>query len=245
MKMYQVSLRSDLRPPFRPDDELHADAKDDDEEKDEEKKEKKGNDDGVSPIEIELDGIQQRVWEVPIEPGAYRGLAVNKKALFWMDRGPGSGRSSKLMAAKIDNEKVEPKKIVEGVSFFEMSADGKKLLTRKKDSLYVIDAAVKEASKLDEHKVNLDGWTFAIDVREDMTIIDGERRWRAAQMAGLDEIQIRIVEAVDTDEQIGERIFDSFDAHRQASLGEKVRLYRLACDILKRRHGRPRGRPRK
>jgi len=163
MKLYQVSLRSNVRPPFRPSDELHSD-----ETSEEEKKEKEnGDDDDVTPIEIELEGIQHRVWEVPIEPGNYRALSVNSKALFWINRDPGLDGKSHLMAAKISNEKVEPKKVVEGVRSFEMSADGKKILVRKGNDLFVIDAATKEPSKLAEHKVDLDGWTFAINVRED------------------------------------------------------------------------------
>jgi tricorn protease len=165
MKLYQVSLQSDLRPPFRPDDELHTDAKSHEEDK--EKKEKNGDDDAVTPVEIELAGIQQRVWEVPIEPGNYRGIGINEKALFWINRDAGLDGKSHLMAAKISNEKVEAKKVVEGVRSFEMSADGKKILVRKGDDLYVIDADAKEPSKLAEHKVDLDGWTFAINVRED------------------------------------------------------------------------------
>jgi len=162
MKLYQVSLKADLRPPFRPADELHSDKEDE-----EEVEEKNGDDDAVTPVEIELAGIQQRVWEVPIKPGNYRGIGVNKKAMFWITRDPGLDGKSHLMAAKIENEKVKPKKIVEDVRSFEMSADGKKILVRKGDDLYVIDATAKEPSKLAEHKVDLDGWTFAINVRED------------------------------------------------------------------------------
>jgi tricorn protease len=162
MKLYQVALTADGRPPFRPDDELHPDGKGE-----EEKKDENGDDNAVTPVEIELAGIQQRVWEVPIEPGNYRGIGVNKKALFWITRDPGLDGNSHLMAAKISSNKVEPKKIVEGVRSFEMSADGKKILVRKGDDLYVIDAVAKEPTKLAEHKVDLDGWTFAINVRED------------------------------------------------------------------------------
>jgi tricorn protease len=161
MKLYQVSLKADGRPPFRPDDELFSDEKTD------KKDEKNGDDDAAAPVEIDLDGIQQRVWEVPIEPGNYRGLEVNKKALFWLARDPGADGKLHLMAAKISNEKVEPKKIVEGIRNFELSTDGKKILVRKGDGLYVIDADVKEPSKLAENKIDLSGWTFAINVRED------------------------------------------------------------------------------
>ena len=162
MKLYQVSLQADLRPPFRPADELYSDT-----EGEGGKKEKNGDDDAVTPFEIELAGIQQRVWQVPIEPGDYGGVGVNGKALFWISRGPGLDGKWHLMAAEISNKKVETKKVVEDIRSFDMSADGKKILVRKGDNLDVIDAEVKEQSKLADHKVDLDGWTFAINVRED------------------------------------------------------------------------------
>jgi tricorn protease len=161
MKIYQVALRSELRSPFRPDDELHADkddGKDEDKDKDKDKR---------PPVQIDLEGLPDRIWEVPIEAGNIQDLAVNDKALFWIARDGGLDADSHLFGAKIDNEKVEPVKIVVDVRFFELSADGKKALVHKGDGLYVVDAEPSEVSKLDDHAVDLGGWTFAIDVRED------------------------------------------------------------------------------
>ena len=162
MKIFQVALQKDGRPPFRPDDELHEEAED-------EKKNnhENGDDDDVTRVEIDIEGLQERVWEVPIEPGRYNGLEVNDEALFWAARDPGRDAKAHLMAAKITNEKVEVKKVVEEIGFFVLSKNGKKVLVRKGDDLYVIDAAAKEPSELGEHKVDLGGWTFSIDVRED------------------------------------------------------------------------------
>jgi len=213
MKLYQVSLQAGLRPPFRPDDELHADAEGEEEEKDE----KKGDDEAVTPVEIELEGIRQRVWEVPIPAGRYSGLAVNEKTLFWMSRDPGLDGKSHLFAATIGNEKVEPKRVVEGIRSFELSADGKKVLVRKGDDLYVIDAAAKAPTELAEQKVDLDGWTFAIDVREDWRQIFLDA-WRMERdyfydpgMHGVDWLAVRdkylpLVDRVTTREELSDLI---------------------------------------
>jgi hypothetical protein len=48
-----------------------------------------------------------------------------------------------------------------------LSLDGKKILVRKGDSLYVIDAKPAKVSKLADNKVDLEGWSFSIDVRDD------------------------------------------------------------------------------
>ncbi len=58
MKIYQVALQKDGRPPFRPDDELHADSKSEGEK--DEKDDKNGDDDAATPVEIDLEGLQER-----------------------------------------------------------------------------------------------------------------------------------------------------------------------------------------
>jgi tricorn protease len=212
MKIYQVALRKDGRPPFRHDDELHTEPK-----TDEEKNGKKNDDKAVAPVEIELAGIQQRVWEVPIKPGVYSGLEVNDEALFWAARDPGRDAKAHLMAAKIGNQKVEDTKVVEDIRYFELSEDGKKVLVRKKDDLYVIDAAASKPSKLADHKVDLGGWTFAIDVREDwrQIFIDAWRMERDyfydPNMHGVDWVGVRdkylpLVDRVTTREELSDLI---------------------------------------
>jgi tricorn protease len=57
--------------------------------------------------------------------------------------------------------------VVERARQFEISADGTKLLVRRGDDLYVIDARASKANDLDDSRVDLSGWSFPIDVRED------------------------------------------------------------------------------
>jgi tricorn protease len=72
-----------------------------------------------------------------------------------------------LTALRIDNDDPEPTTVVEGVRQFEISADGKKLLVRRGNTLHVIDARASKVNDLDDSRVDLSGWTFPIDVRED------------------------------------------------------------------------------
>jgi tricorn protease len=53
------------------------------------------------------------------------------------------------------------------VRSFEVSADGKKMLVRRNNDLFVIDARPRKANDLPKNKVDLSSWTFPIDVRED------------------------------------------------------------------------------
>ncbi|MGB5882002.1 MAG: protease, partial [Thermoanaerobaculia bacterium] len=78
-KIYQIALRSGLRPPFKPLDELFEEETEED--KDGDKKES-----APEPVQVELEEIGRRLWEVPVEAGAYDGLSVGEKAVFWMSR---------------------------------------------------------------------------------------------------------------------------------------------------------------
>jgi tricorn protease len=71
------------------------------------------------------------------------------------------------MALKITNKKPKPVKLVDEIRSYELSLDGKKTLVRKRDGFYVFDAGSAPPSKLDEKKVDLSGWSYSIDVRED------------------------------------------------------------------------------
>ena len=41
------------------------------------------------PLEIDEDGIQRRLQEVPLSPGNYRSLQGNEEALYFTARGTG------------------------------------------------------------------------------------------------------------------------------------------------------------
>ena len=167
MKIYQISMRAGLRSPFTPDDELSRlaarvdDAADDSADDDETEE----SDD--SAMLVDLDGIARRVKEVPVEPGNYAALSVTQDALFWRARESGSFRGH-LMGMAIANDDPEPERVLEGISGYELSANGKKLMVRRGSDIYVIDAKPSSASSsLDKNQVDLSGWTFSIDVAAD------------------------------------------------------------------------------
>jgi tricorn protease len=167
IKLYALSLQEGVSSPFKPDNELtegEAAAK----------PEPKGKAAGASGgseiprVRIDRDGIQRRIHEIPVDPGNYGGLAANDKALFWVERGEGYGSPAKLLALKIDNQDIEPETVVEDIRGYELSADGKKLLVRISDAFYVMPAEPKKEDKLRDFAVDLRGWSFSIDVREDL-----------------------------------------------------------------------------
>src|SRR5262249_39753198 len=156
-KIYQLALIDGLRSPFAPATELSE--KKEPAKKDEKKDDKKDADKKDVAVRINFDGLQSRLFEVPIGAGNYRELSVNDKALFYVAGSPGEGPGG-LNAVAIANENIEAKTVVGGIRFYELSGDGKKLLVRKDNSLYVIDAAAAPAD-LGKKDVDLSHWQFS------------------------------------------------------------------------------------
>lgn len=151
-KLYHVALQKGTRSPFREDDELTN--------ADESEKEDEIN------VQIDVDGIQKRIMEVPVPAGNYRDLSVNSKALYVTTRETGLNAQTHLGAVKIGNEGIEMKTIAEGISRYKLSQDGKKLLVIKRSSYYMINAGTGKLS-LSDGKIDLSGWRFPIDPQED------------------------------------------------------------------------------
>lgn len=89
MKLYHISLKKGLRSPFSPNNEL-AESED----------EKEGEK-GELVIEIDEEGIQSRLQEVPLPAGNYYNLRGNAKALYFASRETGLGASNHLMVLPI------------------------------------------------------------------------------------------------------------------------------------------------
>jgi len=171
-RIYHLALQPGLRSPFAPNDELQTppekpkkDSNGDDED---------DSDDGVT-VEIELEGIAERLQVVPVPPGNYNSLRANDKGLFWLSSRAGEPQRA-LVGAEFARDDVKVETISEGVTFYELSADAKKMLLRKGSQLYIVDAAPKKAD-LDKKDVKLDGWRLSVVPREEWRQVFTEA-WR-------------------------------------------------------------------
>jgi tricorn protease len=232
-KLYAIALQRGLRWPFKPEDELapkagenkdESDEKPSDEAKDGKEDKKKQEKDKPTklpvkgePRHIDLEGIAERLYELPVPAGRYRDLSINKKALFWLTRDVGLEAKTNLMALEITNESPKPAQIFDDVRSYELSRDGKQLLTMKGEDLFVFEAGTKKPQDLDKAKVNLAGWSYPIDVREDwrQMFIDAWRLERDyfydPNMNGVDWQAVRakylpLVERITTREELSDVI---------------------------------------
>ena len=169
-KLYTIALQKGTRPPFRPNDELYTDKMDKDADT---KKEKREDEEAEKPdaknknIIIDKEEITERIAEVPIKPGNYRGLGVTAKAIYLLSSGTGADAKTNLMALKIDNEEIALKTMVEDVRSFDLTEDGTKILINKDKNYYMVQAGTDKINDLSKDKIDLSNWKFSITPKQD------------------------------------------------------------------------------
>lgn len=167
-KLYHVALKKGTRSPFREADELANDSKEKNKKDTKKnKKEKVDSKKNTVIVTIDTNGIKERIVEVPIKAGNYSGLEVNNKAIYLISRETGINAKRHLSFVKIGNEEVKLKKMIVDINSFELTGSGKKILVRKKENMYMVEASTSEIKDLSKSKINLSEWRFPITPRED------------------------------------------------------------------------------
>ncbi|MEO5616523.1 MAG: S41 family peptidase, partial [Candidatus Eisenbacteria bacterium] len=179
-RIYGLSLRRDFRSPWAKLDELHAgeSAEQSADAKTSAAKStpgaagkpKTGAKDGsgaAKPVFIDLDGLVERLIEVPAGAGNYSRLSTEGKRLYWLTTEAAIDAKPSLQSLEIARKNDGASTVLAEVTEYELSTDGKKLLARKGDAFYVFDAGAKAPDKLDKAKLPLGGWSFTFDPREE------------------------------------------------------------------------------
>lgn len=159
VKVYGLALRPGVEDPFAEPTEL--DPVDAEEAGDE----PAGDEPTDAPVRITLDGLAERLVELPVEPGSYDDLARAGSHLYWTSRQTGSPETS-LVATAIEAN-AETVTVAEDVRDHGFSADGARLAVRKGEAFYVVDADGGPAELDDDAVVDLSGWAFTVTPRED------------------------------------------------------------------------------
>jgi tricorn protease len=151
VRPYLITLRKDVRSPFQPESALLR--PEDEEKKAEEKPEEKGDKaKAPEPVEIDLDGITNRIVAFPVPEGRYgRIFGTSNGALF--SALPVEGiRTGDFFTLKpksngslefYDFEKRKQEHFADEVGDFNVTADGKTLLYYSNDKLRVLKAGEK------------------------------------------------------------------------------------------------------
>ncbi|WP_224490303.1 S41 family peptidase [Robertkochia flava] len=176
-KLYLIPLQAGTRSPFRPKDELFTQEVPPAEDDKKGKPSKKETEASAVTVTIDLEGIRERLTEIPVKPGNYRNLRVNDNTLFFTTAETGVDAKTHLVSVKISDEKTEMQTVMDDINRFELSGNGKKIIVQKKQNFYAIPASHGKALDLEEKGIDLSGWKFPVSPREDWKQIFNDA-WR-------------------------------------------------------------------
>ena len=199
MRPYLVTLRSDLASPFVPEprapgEKTASDKKGSGENGERDKAAEHEGAEETSeepgPVEVDLEGIAQRVVAFPVPLGRYGQVAglPGGRVLFtafpvegsldhsWFEESEGGKGSLEMY----EFEKQEKQRLVPGVDGFRLSADGKTLVYRSGKRLRALKAGEKPDEKLAKEKAGRkSGW---LDLGRARISVEPRAEWR--QMYG-------------------------------------------------------------
>ncbi len=147
--LYLVVLRADEPSPLLPESDEEGEqgsaekpgetAKEDGGGNGKSKQDRAAGEEKTPEVRIDWDGISRRIVAVDLPERDYVGLAAGTEGvLFLVDR-PREGEG--LRVHRYDLEKREAEKILDGVTAFEVSADGKKILFGKPKGRWTVASA--------------------------------------------------------------------------------------------------------
>lgn len=164
--LFAVTLTAGADSPLKPESDEETPGTDDKADKGDKgdkggKSEKGGKgddakgDDAPPPVKIDLEGLGDRVVELPVDPGAYGQLRAAKGKLFFLsfptsqnfnddEEGGGGGAELKFY----DLEAREEKSVMAGVAGYELSKDGSKaLVVMPGNAAAIVDAGADQKAE--------------------------------------------------------------------------------------------------
>jgi tricorn protease len=172
-KIAAISLKKSTPSPLAPKndvvdvkaDEAASDAKEKDKKKKgKEEKKEESKDEKVSKVEIDLDGLESRLVLLPMNPGNYGSLGAVKGKVVYHQM-PNTGAEDQRKPLKyFDLEKREQKTFSDQVDWYQIAANGEKILISKDDNLYIIKAEENQSA---DKALRLSEMQMFIDPREE------------------------------------------------------------------------------
>jgi tricorn protease len=188
VRPYAITLRKDVPSPFVPQPRPFEPKKEDDEKSPEGKE--PGKEGGEKPeetlkVEVDLDGIQERVVPVPVEEAIYTGIAAIEDKIFYtvypVEGALGASFFETAPPAKqvlkvYDLQKLEEAVFVGGISGFALSADGTTIACRLGNRLRVTEAKRDPSQELPKEDApgRKNGW---IDLARVKVSIEPVSEW--------------------------------------------------------------------
>jgi tricorn protease len=104
---------------------------------------------------------------VPLPAGNYGSLSLDDKRLYVLSRESGRDAKASLKTLALDRKRPDAETFLDKVDSYELSADRKRLLVRRENDFYVLDAGAKAPTELEKSAVPLKDWRLHFDVRDE------------------------------------------------------------------------------
>ena len=118
---------------------------------------------------VDWSDLEKRLYQVPVPPGNYSNLSVNKGFLYVMDRVTEPGAQPELKSIKISHH-IKVETFVSSVAQYSLSDDGKDLFVRKagdKHEMSIVSASAKYSASDDESKVQTNEWKLLLQPKQE------------------------------------------------------------------------------
>ena len=165
-RILAVALRSDVPSPLAPENDEEPVVEDEEEDEEEGGEEEEGTGEEDEGLQIDLDGFEARGVVLPPEPGNYTNLtAASGKVIY--TKLPRSGSSGQDPAVTFfDLGDKEEKTVIENVSTYELSSDGKKMLVASRGQWGIVDVAPGQSM---ENRLATSELEMVVDPRAEWT----------------------------------------------------------------------------
>jgi len=253
---YLVVLKAGEPSPFAPEEvgQEEEEGKKEDKDKKKDKDEEKKKEKEKVKVEIDFDGLAERVVKVPVEPGNYAGLRAVEGKIYYLSyenegllAGDRRGDEPRFSLHMYDLEKEKHHLVASGITGYDISDDGKKVVVRKKSEFTMMDAGATELPTDEDAKVDLSGWSLDIEPKDEWRQIFNEA-WRLEReffydpnMHGVDwpamkekygKLLPRVSTRDDLNDLIGEMIAELNTSHEYVWGGDIRRAKTVSVGLL-------------
>lgn len=152
--IYALALTKDAVFPFQKITELAVQK--------EETEDSDSKNESENELTVEWNGLNQRLWQVPVAAGNYSRLTVAENNLYVMDR---TANKKSLKYIKFANRAAKVDNFGNDIDGYQLSDDGKKLFIAENgvQSLFIVDAGSKMPADTSQLTVNTKSWKLALN----------------------------------------------------------------------------------
>lgn len=130
------------------------------------REQKQASDREPHTINVQLQGLSDRLYQVPLSPGDYRALGFSAGCLHWLE--PDSGNTFTLRSLKIDNDPDnQPFTSASGITGFMPGQSGEQILIHGENNKFALIPAGTPVENVEVKPISLDSWRLHISPQDE------------------------------------------------------------------------------